>query len=214
MGSGFAAAESRGHSSGSSYRVHKGRMLSFIGALIFIVFLGVAVYIFTLTQLLPPQDVWLASVIPFRGHYGEDLVISGFSYIQLLELSGSTSIFGLFLFGYGRSEIASFRRRVLLSLSLPLKVFGVLIAAIVYFETHLLWGELWYGVKLVDVYPQGFPWGNERVASNLCLLHGSDYILSYGAYCWFLNYDELLLISVVSALAGWIISSRYGERTE
>ncbi len=215
MGSRFAvSAENKSPPPGSSDRVHRRRKLSFFGVLIFVVFLAVALYVFALTQLLPPQDVWLASLIPFRGHYGEDLVISGFSYIQLLELSGSASIAGLFLYGYGRSDIAAFRRRVLLALSLPLKVFGTLIAAIVYFETHLLWGELWYGAKFVDIYPQGFPWGNERVASNLCFLHGIDYIPSYGAYCWFLNYDELLLISVASALAGWIISSRYGKSAE
>ncbi len=215
MGSRFAeTAKDQSPSLRPPGSFHSVRALAFLGALLFAVFLAVAVYVFILTQMLPPQDVWLASVIPFRGYYGEDPVVSGLSYIQLLELSGSLSIVGLFLYKYGKTEATALRQRVLLSLSLPLKFFGTLIAAIVYTETHLLWGEIWYGVKLVEVYPQGFPWGNERVASNLCFLHGSDYIPSYGAYCWFLNYDELLLISVAASLAGWVISSRYGKRAE
>jgi len=186
--------------------------LSVLGLLLFAVFLAVAVYVFVVTQLLPPQDVWLAPYIPTYGHYGEDQAVLGLSYIQLLELSGSISFAGLFAYKYARTRLPSLGRRLLVSVALPLKVFGTVIAAIVYVETHLLWGELWYNVKFADIYPQGFPWGNERVASNLCFAHGSNYIPSYGSYCWFFNYDQLLVVSVAAALAGWIISSRLSGR--
>jgi hypothetical protein len=190
-------------SSGAPRRVG---WVSVAGGIVFMGLMGVAVYVFILTQLLPPQDVWLAPSIPFSGFYGEDQVLPGLSYIQLLEFSGAGSAVGLFFYAYGREGSSRGWRRVLLSLATPLKAFGISLAAIVYTETHLLWGELWYGVKLVDVYPQGFPWGNERVASNTCFLHGADYIPSYGAYCWFFNYDELLLVSVVAAVAGFLLS--------
>jgi len=185
-----------------------------VGILIFAVGLCSATYIFVLVQILPPQDAWLASYLPFRGHDGGDAVLPGLNYTQLLEASGAASFFGLFLHAFGRSRLASNRRRVLGAFALPLKFFGTLIAAIVYTETHLLWGELWYGVKLLDVYPQGFPWGNERVASNLCFFHGGDYIASYGSHCWFFNYDQLLLVSVLAAVAGWVISNWPFEEEE
>ena len=183
--------------------------MSHIGAAVFVILLIVAVYIFALTQLIPPQDVWLSSLISFRGHYGEDVAFAGISYIELLEASGLLSFFGLFIYSYERKWAPSSGHRALFALSLPLKVFGTMIAALVYTETHLLWGELWYGVKLLAVYPQGFPWGNERVASNLCFLHGNDYVPSYGSYCWFLNYDELLYIAIGMIIIGLFMSRKY-----
>ena len=177
-----------------------------LGFLLFAVSLAIAVYVFVVVQLLPPQDVWLASYIPIQGHYGEDQAALGMSYIQILEVSGSISFAGLFVFKFAKTRTPSFGRRLLVSATLPLEVFGALVASIVYVETHLLWGELWYNVKFAEVYPQGFPWGNERVASNLCFAHGSNYISSYGSYCWFFNYDELLLVSVAAALTGWVIT--------
>jgi hypothetical protein len=180
--------------------------ISYVGAAAFVSFLVLAVYVFALVQLVPPGDAWLASEISFRGHFGVEQALPGVSYTELLESSGVISFVGLFLFSYGRTESLSFVRRALVSLSLPLKVFGLVIASIVYTETHLLWGELWYGVRFLANNPQGFPWGNERVASNLCFLHGSDYIPAYGSYCWFLNYDELLFISLGMVILGFLIS--------
>lgn len=182
------------------------RTLSHVGMAVFVVFIILAVYVFVLIQLVPPGDAWLAAMIPFRGHYGVDQAVLGISYTELLEFSGSLSFLGLFIYSLGKVESSSITRRALVSLSLPLKVFGLVIAAIVYTETHLLWGELWYGAKLFTVNPQGFPWGNERVASNLCFLHGNDYVPAYGSYCWFLNYDELLYIAIGMFLLGWLIS--------
>jgi hypothetical protein len=188
------------------------KTLSNLGMAVFVAFIILAVYVFALIQLVPPGDAWLAPVIPFRGHFGVDQALPGVSYTELLEYSGSLSFLGLFIYSLGRVESPSIRRRALVSLSLPLKVFGLVIATIVYTETHLLWGELWYGAKLTAVNPQGFPWGNERVASNLCFLHGSDYVPAYGSYCWFLNYDELLYIAIGMFLLGWLISRRSSIR--
>jgi hypothetical protein len=180
--------------------------ICYVGAVAFVTFLAVAIYVFALIQLIPPGDAWLAFEIPFRGHFGVEQALPGVSYIELLESSGAISFIGLFLYSYGKSGSLSFRRRAIDSLSLTSKVFGLVIAAIVYTETHLFWGELWYGVKFLTNNPVGFPWGNERVASNLCFLHGSDYVSAYGSYCWFLNYDELLFIALGMFLLGFLIS--------
>jgi hypothetical protein len=201
---------SRQESSGSL--TISSRTLSLVGFTVFVAFFVLAVYVYALIQLLPPGDAWLSSAIPFRGHYGVDQALPGVNYTELLEYSGLLSFVGLFAYSYGRVESPSLSRRAVFSLPLPLKVYGSVIAAIVYTETHLFWGELWYGAKLLAVNPQGFPWGNERVASNLCFLHGSDYIPTYGSYCWFLNYDELLYIAVGMIVLGWLISRTESSR--
>lgn len=177
-------------------------VLEYVGFGTFVSFLLVSVYVYSIVQLLPPGDAWLAPLIPFRGAYGDAQPLPGVSYTEALEASGLASFLGLFLYSYARNADRQTERRALLSLATPLKFFGVLVAIIVYTETHLLWGELWYGVKLVAVNPQGFPWGSERVAANTCFLP------SVGDNCWFLNYDQLLFISLAAAVIGWVISSR------
>ena len=194
---------------GNGGRASPSRLLSLFGLGVFAAFLLVSAYVFVNVQILPPGGAWLAPLIPFRGHYGEDQALAGVNYTELLEISGFLSMGGLGIFKFFRTGHSSIRQRILVSFALPLKVFGLLIAAIVYTETHLLWGELWYGFKLVNINPQGFPWGNERVAYNLCFIHGSDYIPTYGSYCWLFNYDELLLVSVFAAFTGWLILRRY-----
>ena len=177
-----------------------------MGAGTFVFFLAVAVAVFIFTQILPPQDVWLSSLLPFAGAYGEDQLAVGLTYIQVLEASGFISFAGLYVYSYGRASGASRPAHAGTALALPMMVFGALISVIVYVETHLLWGEVWYGIKFANVYPQGFPWGNERVASNTCFLHGSNYVPAYGANCVFFNYDQLLLVAAAVALAGWLVS--------
>jgi hypothetical protein len=179
------------------------KFLFLLGITLFIAFLAASVYVFAVIQLLPPGDAWLASYIPFRGSYGDSQPIPGISYTVALEASGILSFFGLFLRSYGRNRDSRLKQRVLSSLSTPLKFFGVLVAAIVYAETHLLWGEIWYDVKFVNLDPSGFPWGSERVAANTCLVPG------IADNCLFLNYDELLLVSIILAIVGWFISRRY-----
>ena len=177
--------------------------LSLFGLAVFISFLAASVYVFAIIQLLPPGDAWLASFIPFRGSYGDAQPIPGVSFTVALEASGLLSFLGLFLYGYGRRNDFKPKQRVLSSLSAPLKIFGVLVAAIVYTETHLFWGEIWYGVKFLNLNPSGFPWGSERVAANTCL------VPTVADNCLFLNYDELLLISITLAIVGFFISHRY-----
>ena len=187
-------------------RMRSSDALSIGGMFSFVSFLAIASWIFTLVQLLPPGNAWLASVIPFRGLYGDAQLIPGISYTQALELSGLISFVGLFTYSCARNPFSSWRHQIIQGLGAPLKFFGVLVGVIVYTETHLLWGELWYGLKFLDLYPQGFPWGNERVASNTCFLHGADYLPSYGANCWFFNYDQLLLVSIAAAIVGLALS--------
>ncbi len=182
--------------------------VSVVGTVVFAFFLAIALYVYTLVQLLPPGNAWLASLIPFRGYYGDVRPIDGISYTQLLELSGALSFFGLFMRSYGRNPSSELRPRIAQSLSAPLKFFGALVGSIAYTETHLLWGELWYGIKFLNIDPHGFPWGSERVASNTC------FIASSGDNCWFLNYDELFLISLAAVIVGLILSRRTSRARE
>ena len=177
--------------------------LSLLGIAVFIAFLATSVYVFVVIQLLPPGDAWLASLIPFRGSYGDSQPIPGVSYTVVLEASGLLSFMGLFAYRYGQKRDLRPKQRILSSLSAPLKFFGVLVAAIVYTETHLFWGEIWYGLKFLNLNPSGFPWGSERVAANTCL------VPTGGDGCLFLNYDELLLAAIILAILGWFISRRY-----
>ena len=177
--------------------------LSLLGIAVFIAFLATSVYVYLVIQLLPPGDAWLASFIPFRGSYGNSQPIPGVSYTVALEASGLLSFIGLFAYRYGQKRDLRPKQRILSSLSTPLKFFGVLVAAIVYTETHLFWGEIWYGLKFLSLNPSGFPWGSERVAANTCLAP------TVADNCLFLNYDELLLISITLAIVGFFISHRY-----
>ncbi len=197
--------ETRGagqHSEACARTMKSPGAVSAAGTIVFAFFLAISLYVYTLVQLLPPGNAWLASLIPFRGYYGDVRPIDGISYTQLLELSGALSFFGLFMRSYGRNPSSTLRPRITQSLAAPLKFFGALVGSIAYTETHLLWGELWYGIKFLNTDPQGFPWGSERVASNTC------FIASNGDNCWFLNYDELFLISLVAVVVGLIISRR------
>ena len=182
------------------------RVLSLGGLLTFGVFLALAAYVYLRVQVFIPLGHWY-SWFPFKGTYGNYQFALGLDYDHVLELAGPLSFVGLFAFALGRNSGLPRRKRLELSLALPLLFFGVLVALIVYTEIHLLWGELWYGLKFANWNPSGFPWGNERVTYNSCLLHGSDYDPIEGGHCWFLNYDELLYMAVgcvvVSRLLRW-----------
>ena len=176
--------------------------VSRIGLICFVVFLAASIYFFAFIQLLPPGDAWLAPLIPIKGGYGNTLVFPGLDYTKGLEISGAASFFGLFIFGYFSRHADTVAKRALLSLARPMTVFGLLVGSVAYVETHLLWGEVWYGLKFVNSNPSGFPWGSERVASNTCLLPG------VGDNCYLLNYDQLLLLSIAAVIAGLVISRR------
>ena len=180
------------------------KVLTILGAVLFWSFLALAAYAYTVVQLLPPGDAWLAPIIPLQGSYGDSQLLPGVSYTIALEGSGALSFCGLLLYSFERHHSYPFRQKALLSLSLPLRVFGGIVAGVVYTETHIFWGELWYGVKLLTLNPEGFPWGFERVAANTCLLPAS------GDNCYFLNYDQLLFISLTAFLLGVFFSRKYG----
>lgn len=181
--------------------------LSALGLSIFAVFLAVSVYCFTIVQLLPPGNAWLAPIIPFRGAYGNVQLLPGIDYTHGLEISGLISFFGLFIFRFGSKGGTAPKQRILLSLSTPMRFFGILVASIIYVEIHLLWGEFWYGAKFLNLNPAGFPWGSERVASNTCFLPTT------GDNCLFLNYDQLMLLAIGAFILGWLIL-RWSKRSD
>jgi hypothetical protein len=160
-----------------------------------------------MVQLLPPGDAWLAPVIPFKGAYGTAQLLPGIDYTHGLELSGLISFFGLLIFRYGSIEGTTLKKRMLISLSTPLKFFGLLVASNIYVEIHLLWGEIWYGAKFLNSNPVGFPWGSERVASNTCFLPTT------GDNCLFLNYDQLMLLSMGAFLLG-LLFLRWSKKND
>ena len=79
---------------------------------------------------------------------------------------------------------------------------GTLVAAVVYIETRLLWGEVIPGVHVWAGLPGGggYPWGTEQVAYNTCLVQPSA-----SRDCAFLNYNELFWIALVAAMISLIM---------
>jgi len=81
-------------------------------------------------------------------------------------------------------------------------VFGLLVAAVVYVETRLIWGELVPGFRIWQGLPGGggYPWGTEQVAYNLCWIASNTQ-----GNCNFLNYNELFWIALSLAILGFIL---------
>ena len=81
-------------------------------------------------------------------------------------------------------------------------VTGLVVAPVVYTETHILWGEVLPGVRVWGGLQGGggYPWGAEQVAYNTCFVQSA-----VAGDCNFLNYDELLLISCLGILAVYVL---------
>jgi len=159
-------------------------------------FMGAA-YIFLEVQVL--------SSYPFYGTvYGPDNLLPGLTYTEALEVFGIVAAAGLFTRGYTTSRRVG-KGRSVDGLADVLLVLGVIIAIVVYTETHLMWGEVLPGVHFWGGLPGGggYPWGSARVAYNLCLIPVGSTV-----NCNLLNYDELFWIAVLSAVAGYVMKYR------
>ena len=139
---------------------------------------------------------------PFHsGVFGNEPFFLGLTYTAAFEVFAVLATLGVFLWAYSRTpgERGARLRKALGETSL---VSGVIVAGVVYVETRLLWGEVLPGVH---VWPGlagggGYPWGTERVAYNTCFIPSA-----VRGDCEFLNYNELLLIGLVCALAGFML---------
>jgi len=158
--------------------------------------LGFAVGIFAYVRVQVLQSY------PFyEGVFGDRSFFLGLTYTGALEVSSAVAALGVFLWTYSCApgEKGARLRKALGETSL---VFGVIVAGVVYVETRLLWGEVLPGVH---VWPGlsgggGYPWGTERVAYNTCFIPSA-----VRGDCEFLNYNELLLIGLVCAVAGFML---------
>jgi len=146
----------------------------------------------------------------YNGVYGNESLFLGISYTESLEVFTLLAFVGVISWSYthargGRGE------RLAKAAGNTLLIFGVLVAGIVYAETYLLWGELIPGIHVWQGLPGGggYPWGSEQVASNTCFVASG-----VPGDCAFLNYNELLLIALLCALAGFILRYRNPEGSE
>ncbi len=162
-----------------------------------IVALAGASYIFFQVQVLTSYPF-------YGGVYGTQDFLTGVSYTVALEFFGFLAVLGLFVWSYLGSA-GGRRSRVLKGAATVAVILGSVIATIVYVETRLVWGEVLPGVHLWQGLQGGggYPWGTEQVAYNTCLIQSS-----VKGDCAFLNYTELLLLALVSAVLGYIILSR------
>jgi hypothetical protein len=176
-----------------------------VGASLFSLSLSVSVSAFILVQVFPACRAMFGPAFPYAGVYGPAVAFSALTYTQVLEVSGLSSFFGLFIYVYGRNRVLGGRERVRRSLGVALAFFGLLAGAVAYVETHLLWGEFWYGLKFANLDPRGFPWGSEQVAYNTCLVRGS-FTVDVSDNCALLNYDQLLLLSILFAVVGVLLA--------
>lgn len=118
-----------------------------------------------------------------------------FKLTQVFDFSLVLTFIGLMIWQISKSGKVS-RRTVLSALGFTLLVFGVICSVIVYLQIDVLTGRN---------LPWGsYAWGSERVAYNTQFM-GAEY------NCTFLNYAQLLDISVALSFVGFILWAYYGE---
>ena len=158
--------------------------------------IGFAVAIFAFVQ------VQVLQAYPFyEGVYGNELLLPGITYTVGLEIFALLAFAGLLLWSYSRAE-GGRGRRLGKAFGNSLLFFGILVALIVYAETHLLWGEIIPGVHVWQGLQGGggYPWGTEQVAYNTCFISSA-----VPGDCTFLNYDDLFWLAIICAIVGFIM---------
>jgi len=171
------------------------RVLERACLLVFAATLALSLYVFFKVQVL--QSYPFSSA----GAFGNQTLFL-LTYTQTIEVSGPLSFAAFSAWSYTRltpRSLTSLARAIGRSLLL----FGGATAAIDYTETHLVWGELWYGIHVWPALPGGggYPWGDEQVAYNLCSLKEPSYT-PQTPNCYFLNYGWLLGMAVAAVLVG------------
>jgi len=184
-----------------------------VSLLVFVAAAALSAYVFCVVQVLQSYP------FPRLGAYGTQPFLF-LTYTEVIEVSLPVSFGAFVVWEYGR---LSPRPRVggsVRAIGRSLIFFGAGVAAIVYTEIHLVWGELWYGVHAWPSFPGGggYPWGGEQVAYNLCFVRDPSYTQST-PNCSFLNYDWLLGLAVTAVIVGvaaefYFRSRSTGEREE
>jgi hypothetical protein len=169
-------------------------LLSKIGLAITVLGFAGAAYVYIRVQVLQSYPF-------YSGVFGKEYLLPDLTYTVALEMFGVITAAGIFTRTYA-SSVGTRRARIIKSIGSVLLVLGVIVAAIVYVETHLLWGEVLPGIHLWQGLPGGggYPWGSERVAYNTCLI-----LVDKTDNCYFLNYDELFWIALLSSIVGYIM---------
>ena len=155
--------------------------------------MGVAAYVFIRVQVL-------ASYPFYQGVYGTQDFVGGVTYTQALELFGFLAFVGLFAKAYFESS-GGVGIRIARGAAFAALFSGFTIAAVVYVETRLMWGEILPGVRVWQGLPGGggYPWGTEQVAYNTCIVQPTP-----SRDCSFLNYNELFWIAFVAAALAYV----------
>jgi hypothetical protein len=149
--------------------------------------------------------VQISESYPFHsGVYGTEYLFPWVTYTVALEIFGALAAAGIFIRIYSVSG-GTRKAKSIRAIGTVLLILGAVISVVVYAETRLVWGEILPGVHLWQGLPGGggYPWGTEQVAYNTCFVRSGT-----ADDCIFLNYNELFWISVLSAIAGFIIRSR------
>ena len=89
-------------------------------------------------------------------------------------------------------------------------IYGTLIAAMVFVELYVLNAQ--YTVAGVPIRIWGYPWPTEQVTTESCLARFPTWTLN-NPDCYFLNYEQLLMISIAASFIGFILFRYYRPET-
>ena len=171
----------------------------FLGLILFVFGLAVAAVLFFFIQILNSYPFWdyingyRLQLGPLTGIYGDITYLPAplqfFRFTQLFDLAVASAFIGLFV--WKLADAGKVTRRTILSASgFTLLVTGTICAVIVYLQVDVL--------TAVNLPWGAYAWGSERVAYNTQFM-GAEY------NCTFLNYTQLLYISVFLAAAGFLL---------
>jgi hypothetical protein len=180
-------------------RIGRGRLTSknlakYLGALGAVLGFAGGIFVFVKVQILQSYPF-------YRGVFGDEPFLFGLTYTVALEVFGAVAVSGVFLWSYSK-YVGSNQKRLVRAAAKTSLFFGVVVAAVVYVETRVLWGEILPGIHIWSGLPGGggYPWGTEQVASNTCFISSP-----IRGDCSFLNYNELLLIALLAGLVGFLV---------
>lgn len=178
---------------------------SILGIFLFLLGSGLSAYLFFLIQILNSYPFWdyvngyRLQLKPFTAVYGDITYLPSpfqfLKYTQLFDIGVALAFIGLFIWKLSGSGKVN-RNMILSASGFTLLVTGTICAVIVYLQINVLTGKnLPWGA---------YAWGTERVAYNTQFM-GAEY------NCSFLNYNQLLYLSVLMAIVGFILWNHYSN---
>jgi hypothetical protein len=118
------------------------------------------------------------------------------NYAQGLVISLVLSFLGFFDWQSSQG-ISAGREARLRALGLSLLLFGLLIASVVFWQVQILNSQ--YHIGSMTLSFEGFPYGGQEVLGSACVFGTNPY------ECVFFNYDQLLYLSALAALGGFLL---------